>query len=96
MAPDLSTHTITPEQLATMPNDKDFELVDGRLVKRNMGKKVELGRDRSCPLARQPRSFEAIGVGAYIGGRLSTLTRRASQDYPQAGGIVRPLRSPAP
>jgi Uma2 family endonuclease len=31
---------ITPEQLAAMPNDKDFELVDGRLVERNMGNKA--------------------------------------------------------
>ncbi|MDX1946685.1 MAG: Uma2 family endonuclease [Pirellulaceae bacterium] len=28
---------ITPDQLAAMPNEKDFELVDGLLVERNMG-----------------------------------------------------------
>ena len=39
MATDLTTHTITPEQLAAMPNDSDFELVDGQLVGRKMGNK---------------------------------------------------------
>jgi Uma2 family endonuclease len=39
MATDLATPLITPEQLAAMPNDKDFELVDGRLVERKMGNK---------------------------------------------------------
>ena len=27
----------TPEDLLAMPNGKDYELVDGRLVERNMG-----------------------------------------------------------
>jgi Uma2 family endonuclease len=39
MATDLATQTITAEQLAAMPNDKDFELVDGQLVERKMGNK---------------------------------------------------------
>jgi Uma2 family endonuclease len=39
MATDLVTPLITPEQLAAMPNDKDFELVDGRLLERKMGNK---------------------------------------------------------
>ena len=39
MATDLMAGTITPEQLAMMPNDKDFELVDGQLVERKMGNK---------------------------------------------------------
>jgi len=39
MATDLATHVITPEQLAAMPNDKDFELVEGQLVERKMGNK---------------------------------------------------------
>jgi Uma2 family endonuclease len=40
MATDLATQTITPEQLAAMPNDKDYELVDGQLVERKMGNKA--------------------------------------------------------
>lgn len=39
MATDLATSIITPEQLAAMPNDKDFELVDGHLSELNMGNK---------------------------------------------------------
>jgi Uma2 family endonuclease len=39
MATDLATSIITPEQLAAMPNRKDFELVDGHLVERKMGNK---------------------------------------------------------
>ena len=39
MATDFATQIITPDQLAMMPNDKDFELVDGRLVERKMGNK---------------------------------------------------------
>src|SRR5438046_2374576 len=39
MATDLATQIITPEQLAAMPNDSDFELVDGQLVERKMGNK---------------------------------------------------------
>jgi Uma2 family endonuclease len=39
MATDLTTQPITPEQLAMMPNDKEFELVDGQLVERKMGNK---------------------------------------------------------
>jgi Uma2 family endonuclease len=39
MATDLATQCITPEQLAMMPNDKEFELVEGRLVERKMGNK---------------------------------------------------------
>jgi Uma2 family endonuclease len=40
MATDLATQIITPEQLAAMPNAKDFELVDGQLVEINMGNKA--------------------------------------------------------
>jgi Uma2 family endonuclease len=39
MATDLATQIITPEQLAVMPNRKDFELVDGHLLERKMGNK---------------------------------------------------------
>lgn len=39
MATDLATQIITPEQLAAMPNDKDFELVEGQLVERKTGNK---------------------------------------------------------
>jgi Uma2 family endonuclease len=39
MATGFAIEIITPEQLATMPNRKDFELVDGRLVERHMGNK---------------------------------------------------------
>jgi Uma2 family endonuclease len=39
MATDLATQVTTPEQLAAMPNDKDFELVEGQLVERKMGNK---------------------------------------------------------
>jgi Uma2 family endonuclease len=40
MATDLAIQPITPDQLAAMPNDNDFELVDGRLVERKMGNKA--------------------------------------------------------
>ena len=40
MATDLATQPITPEQLAVMPNRKDYELVSGQLVERNMGNKA--------------------------------------------------------
>lgn len=40
MATDLATEIVTPDQLATMPNRKDFELIDGRLVERKMGNKA--------------------------------------------------------
>lgn len=39
MATDLASHLITPEQLAALPNDSNFELVDGQLVERKMGNK---------------------------------------------------------
>ena len=39
MSTDLVTQITTPEQLAAMPNDNDFELVDGLLVERKMGNK---------------------------------------------------------
>ena len=39
MATEVAAKVITPEQLAMMPNDKEFELVDGCLVERNMGNK---------------------------------------------------------
>jgi len=39
MTTDLAAQIITPEQLAAMPNDSDFELVDGQLVERKMGNK---------------------------------------------------------
>jgi Uma2 family endonuclease len=35
----LDTQHVTAEQLGLMPNDKDFELVDGQLVERPMGNK---------------------------------------------------------
>jgi len=39
MATGFATQIVTPEQLAAMPNDKDFELIDGQLVERHMGNK---------------------------------------------------------
>ena len=39
MATAFASEVITPEQLAAMPNEQDFELVDGRLVERKMGNK---------------------------------------------------------
>ena len=39
MATGFATQIVTPEQLAAMPNCKDFELVDGELVVRHMGNK---------------------------------------------------------
>lgn len=39
MATDFATESITPEQLAMMPYDKNYELVDGQLVERKMGNK---------------------------------------------------------
>ncbi len=39
MATGFATQIITPDQLAAMPNRKDFELVDGQLVERHMGNK---------------------------------------------------------
>lgn len=40
MATQFAVQTFTPEQLAALPNRKDFELVDGRLVERKMGNKA--------------------------------------------------------
>jgi len=40
MAIGFATEIVTPEQLAAMPNRKDFELVDGRLVERKIGNKA--------------------------------------------------------
>jgi Uma2 family endonuclease len=40
MRTDFATHIVTPEQLAALPNDKDFELVDGQLVERKGGNKA--------------------------------------------------------
>ena len=40
MTTELATSIITPDQLAAMPNNKDFELVDGQLVERKMGNKA--------------------------------------------------------
>ncbi len=40
MATDILTSGTTPEQLAAMPNRKNFELVEGRLVERHMGNKA--------------------------------------------------------
>lgn len=39
MATGFATQIVTPEQLAAMPDRKDFELVDGQLVERHMGNK---------------------------------------------------------
>lgn len=39
MATGFATQIVTPDQLAAMPNRKDFELVDGQLVERHMGNK---------------------------------------------------------
>jgi Uma2 family endonuclease len=61
MATDLATRIITPEQLAVMPNDKDFELVDGQLVERKMGNKSNWVATR---LARLLGNFvEEQGLG---------------------------------
>jgi Uma2 family endonuclease len=40
MATGFATEIVTPDQLAAMPNRKDFELVDGKLVERKMGNKA--------------------------------------------------------
>jgi Uma2 family endonuclease len=40
MATDLAASTITSEQFAAMPNRRDYELVDGQLVERNVGNKA--------------------------------------------------------
>lgn len=40
MATGFATDIVTPEQLAAMPDRKDFELVDGQLVERHMGNKA--------------------------------------------------------
>lgn len=39
MATDLTSATFTPEQFALLPNEKDYELVGGKLVERPMGNK---------------------------------------------------------
>jgi Uma2 family endonuclease len=39
MATGFATQIVTPDQLAAMPNRKDFELVDGQLVERHIGNK---------------------------------------------------------
>ncbi len=39
MSAGLAIQNVTPEQLAAMPDRKDFELVDGQLVERRMGNK---------------------------------------------------------
>ena len=39
MATGFATQIVTTDQLAAMPNRKDFELVDGQLVERHMGNK---------------------------------------------------------
>jgi Uma2 family endonuclease len=39
VATSLASPVMTPEQLAALPNDSDFELVDGQLVERKMGNK---------------------------------------------------------
>lgn len=41
MATDLISPELTPEQLAVLANDKDYELVDGLLVERKMGNKSD-------------------------------------------------------
>jgi Uma2 family endonuclease len=40
MATDILTSVITPEQFAALPDRKNFELVEGRLVERHMGNKA--------------------------------------------------------
>ena len=40
MSTGFATEIVTPDQLAAMPNRKDFELVDGRLVEKKMGNKA--------------------------------------------------------
>lgn len=37
MATDITAELVTPEQLALMDDDKEYELVDGQLVRRHMG-----------------------------------------------------------
>jgi Uma2 family endonuclease len=49
-----SNATYTPEDLLAMPNEKDFELVDGKLVERNMG---ALASWVGCELAGLIRDF---------------------------------------
>ncbi len=42
----------TPEDLLAMPDAKDYELVDGRLVERNLGQ-IELDRGPDARSAQQ-------------------------------------------
>ena len=65
--------TYTPEDLLSMPDGKNYELVDGHLVERNMSVVVELGRRASCYFAsrrlrRGPRP--RLGLAGRSGLRL--------------------------
>lgn len=61
MATDLIAPIITPEQLAAMPNDADFELVDGQLVERKMGNKANWVATELARLLGNHVHAEALG-----------------------------------
>jgi Uma2 family endonuclease len=58
-------HIVTPQQLAAMPNDKDFELVDGHLVERAMGNEAAWITSRLN--SRIERHVEACQLGWVFG-----------------------------
>ena len=61
MATSIAADTITPEQFAALPNSQDYELVDGRLVERNMGNKASWVGSRL--IARLVRHVEENRLG---------------------------------
>lgn len=59
MATSVLPDIITPEQLAALPNSRDYELVDGRLVERNMGNKAAwVATQINCKLANHVQGHQ--------------------------------------
>jgi Uma2 family endonuclease len=61
MATGFAAQIVTPEQLAAMPNRKDFELAEGELVERKMGNKASWVAFELASLLREYVRRNALG-----------------------------------
>ena len=86
--------TYTPEELLALPDEKDYELVDGHLVERNVEHAVELGGGRTSLPSPELLPDECLWLGLSRGDRLPVLPRRTGQG-PQGRCLVHPQRASA-
>ena len=86
--------TYTPEDLLSMPDGKNYELVDGHLVERNMSRLIELGRRAELSAHRHLRRRRPARLG--LAGRTGLcLFPRRPEEGPDARCLVRAQGAPA-